>query len=219
MCACRSVGALRGPVPGGPLPWCREEESDCCVSWCHPSENNGETNIVFHFHLIDIFSLSNYRLILLFSPSFLSGSVVFFFLSKWCVYRILFCQVWFQNRRAKWRKVKRSITMKAEHKQSKVEFTSSPPQFNHMPPTLASNRSLISFSSVCYLLFKKTVEILIHNLLVTFFSFTATELPVFLDILPTNCPSFPRKPVLTTPCPTRPQPPTATCCPALVLFF
>ncbi|XP_030268463.1 uncharacterized protein nobox isoform X1 [Sparus aurata] len=49
--------------------------------------------------------------------------------------------VWFQNRRAKWRKVERSITAKVEHRQSRTGYNSSPTlqPNNSTQPTLAPN--------------------------------------------------------------------------------
>ncbi|XP_044028490.1 paired box protein Pax-6-like [Siniperca chuatsi] len=44
--------------------------------------------------------------------------------------------VWFQNRRAKWRKVERSITAKVEHRQSRAGYSSSP-LHHQINPTLA----------------------------------------------------------------------------------
>ncbi|XP_042362542.1 uncharacterized protein LOC121957821 [Plectropomus leopardus] len=49
--------------------------------------------------------------------------------------------VWFQNRRAKWRKVERSITSKVEHRRSRAGCSGSPQrhQINPTLPTLAPN--------------------------------------------------------------------------------
>lgn len=87
---------------------------------------------------------------------FLFPSVYIFF----SVFMLLICcfplhvsvhQVWFQNRRAKWRKAERSITGKSEHRQSRAgcssSISSSPPH-QQINPMLAPSRYKNNVSTI-----------------------------------------------------------------------